>query len=90
MSAMMGTDLGHLCALQTVMGIVNRPANTGGSGLSPGRGTRRSACGMVIMGAARRQDDRDRELEVIAVAREPAGSVPACHIRQAVQDREVR
>ena len=44
------------------------PANTGGSGLSPGCSTRRSACGIVTMGAVRRQDDRDRELEVIAAS----------------------
>jgi hypothetical protein len=35
MSAMVGADLGHLCAA-TVMGTVNCPANTGGSGPSPG------------------------------------------------------
>ena len=47
---------------------MSRPANTGGSGLSPGCSIRRPACGMVIMRAVRRQDDRDRELEVIVVA----------------------
>jgi len=44
---MMGADLGHLGALQQVTGTVNCPADTGGSGLSPGCSTRRSACGMV-------------------------------------------
>ena len=36
MSAMMGADLGYLCALQHGDGTVNCPADTGGSGLSPG------------------------------------------------------
>ena len=35
MSAVVGADLGRLCAA-TVMGIVNCPANTGRSGPSPG------------------------------------------------------
>ena len=35
MSAVVGADLGHLCAA-TVMGIVNCPANTGRSGPPPG------------------------------------------------------
>lgn len=67
MSAMMGADLGHLYALQHGDGTVNCAPNTGGSGPSPACSTRRSACGIGTMGAVRRQDDRDRELEVIAV-----------------------
>ena len=47
---------------------MNWPANTGGTGLSPGCNTRRQpVCGIVTMGATGPQDNRDRELEVIAV-----------------------
>jgi hypothetical protein len=70
MPAIMGAGLGHLCALQHGDGTVNRPADTGGSGLSAGCSRRGPACGIVHrgkMGAVRRPDNRDRELEVIAV-----------------------
>ena len=77
----------------TVMSTVNCLADTGGSGLSPGCSTRRSACGIVhsdTMGAVRRPDNRDRELEVIAVEAGAGGerSCPSC--APAVQGREVR
>ena len=67
MSAMMDADLGHLCALKHGDGFRELPREHWRKRAIAGCTTRRSACGIVIMGAARRQDDRDRELEVIAV-----------------------
>lgn len=67
MSAMMGADLGHQCALEYGDGSRELPREHWRKRAIAGCTTRRSACGMAIMGAARRQDDRDRELEVIAV-----------------------
>jgi len=66
---MMGADLSHLCALQHGDGHRELSADTGGCGLSPGCSTRRSACGIVHSAkwGVRRPDNRDRELEVIAV-----------------------
>lgn len=70
MSAMMGADPGHLCALQHGDGHREMPCRHWRKRLSAGCGPRQSACGIVHrdkMGAVRRPGNRDRELEVIAV-----------------------
>jgi len=81
--AIMGADLGHLCALQHGDGYRELPREHWRKRLSPGCSTRRSACGIVLMGAVRRQDHRDRELEVIAVetGAGPEAFLPVIHAR---------
>jgi hypothetical protein len=61
MPVMVGADLGHLCAA-AVMGAVDCPADSGGSGRRRVRHAVR-----VTMGAVRRQHHRDQESGVIAV-----------------------
>jgi hypothetical protein len=86
MSALMGADLGHLCALQYGDGHRELPCGHWPEAAIAGCSTRRSACGIVHgdkMGAVRRPGNRGRELEVIAVEAGAgrAAFLPVMHTR---------